>query len=86
MYLILMTQGVDDFFRTSDDIFEPKIESETFQLFAGNRRDPVFELFGPGVFHYFDTHALFEDILAVIYDYTTKQFVILSGQTSECLR
>jgi hypothetical protein len=58
-----MTQSVDNFFWSSDEVFKPTLKSETFEFFGRDRGFPVFELFSVRVFHGSDTHSMGEDFL-----------------------
>jgi hypothetical protein len=81
-----VTQSIDNFFRSSDEIFKPTLESETFELFSRDRGNPIFELFSIRVFHDPDIHSMTEDFLLVIDNQSIKQLVVFSRETSECLR
>ena len=85
MDLIRMTQSVDHFFWTDDEIFEPSVESETFELFCRDGGNPIFKLISFGVFYSLDSHSMRKNLLGVINNETIEQFIVSSRETGECL-
>jgi hypothetical protein len=72
--------------RAREEIFKPVIKAKTLEFLVRTRSRPVIELFTQRVFNDFNTtQTLGEYSFSVVNDQCSKQVVVISRETRECL-